>query len=364
MAALVFVVGCGGSGARTRGGGPGGVGGGGQDGQPDLLPPDPNADYDHDGYSIAQGDCNDFQPLVNPGAVEVPGNGVDDNCNGVIDETAAPCTGLVGKLDGTSFAGAMEQCDSRFVTNAGFKGPSAVPARNIVSKFGIIKPQAGDSMVLLSTGKAVDKTGPGYVQPQIGTDLGSANTAPNPEPNLKAAPMCGSAQPAEVNDYTEWVVHMHAPTNAYSFSFQFQFFSAEYPEFVCTEFNDEFLVEMESKNEFQTPMNISFDMQKNPITVNNGFFTVCQNSTAKPQTQHCTKPVTDIMGTGYEDSNGSEPIGGSTGWLTTTAPVTPGEDIILHFIIFDEGDHIYDSAVLIDNFQWSVNAVEGPTTIQ
>ena len=331
--------------------------------QPDLLPPDPLADYDQDGYSIAQGDCNDWSPLVNPGAVEVTGNGVDDNCDGQIDEVAPPCTNLIGKLDGTSLAGAMEQCDSRFVTSSSFKGPSAAQARNIVGSFGVVKPQSGDSMVLISTGKAVDKKGAGYVQPQIGTDLGSSNTFANPEPNLPAAPMCGTAQPAKVNDYTEWVVHLKAPTNAYSFSFQFQFFSAEYPEFVCTMFNDEFLVEMESKNEFATPKNISFDAAKNPITVNNGFFSVCTNSTT-PQTKHCKKPVSEIAGTGYEDSNGSEPIGGSTGWLTTTAPVTPGEDITLHFIIFDEGDHIYDSAVLIDNFQWSVNAVEGPTTIQ
>ena len=114
----------------------------------------------------------------------------------------------------------------------------------------------------------------------------------------------------------------------------------------------------ESTNEFPTPTNISFDTQKNPITVNNGFFTVCteRRDQAADEALHARRS-TDIAGTGYEDVGSGIPIpagmpGGSTGWLTTTAPVTPGEDVTLHFIIFDEGDRILDSAVLIDNFQW------------
>jgi hypothetical protein len=217
--------------------------------------------------------------------------------------------------------------------------------------------------VLLSTGKALDKQGSGFVSPQVGTNLNPANSYANPDPSLPAKAGCGMGQPATVNDYSEWVLHLRAPTNANSFSFKFHFFSAEYPEFVCTMFNDEFLVMMESDNEFQTAQNISFDDGKNPITVNNGFFTICANSSSA-QTKHCKKPVSEIMGTGYEDSTGTEPMGGSTGWLTTSAPVTPGEEITLRFIIFDEGDHIYDSAVLIDDFQWSIDAIDAPTTIQ
>ena len=104
------------------------------------------------------------------------------------------------------------------------------------------------------------------------------------------------------------------------------------------------------------------------MTINNGFFDVCDsysgpNADNHMVTNNCTKPVTEMMGTGYE-TGGSTPLGGGTGWLTTTAPITPGEDVTLHFIIFDEGDGILDSAALIDNFQWLTNSVDSPTTIQ
>ena len=41
------------------------------------------------GYSAVGGDCNDNDPAISPAAVEVCGNGIDDNCNGQIDES--PC---------------------------------------------------------------------------------------------------------------------------------------------------------------------------------------------------------------------------------------------------------------------------------
>lgn len=49
------------------------------------LPSD--ADVDGDGFSIDDGDCNDADPAVNPWAIDVLADGVDNDCDGLDDGT-------------------------------------------------------------------------------------------------------------------------------------------------------------------------------------------------------------------------------------------------------------------------------------
>ena len=144
---------------------------------------------------------------------------------------------------------------------------------------------------------------------------------------------------------------LDVPANANSFSFDFNFMSVEFPEFVCTSFDDTFLAMLESQ---EYTGNVSFDSQGNRVSINVGFFDKC-----KPNLDPGCTGDAELHGTGYEGSQG-----GGTGWLTTTAPVTPGEKMKLTFIIFDEGDHILDSSVLIDNFRWHIEQVDGPITVE
>ncbi len=45
------------------------------------------ADLDGDGWSVGEGDCDDLDPAVNPGAEERR-NGIDDDCDGVVDHAS------------------------------------------------------------------------------------------------------------------------------------------------------------------------------------------------------------------------------------------------------------------------------------
>ena len=54
-------------------------------------------DADGDLYSPEDGDCNDDDPTIFPGAVEIPGDGIDQNCDGA--ESSGIGTGpLVGGI--------------------------------------------------------------------------------------------------------------------------------------------------------------------------------------------------------------------------------------------------------------------------
>jgi Ca-activated chloride channel homolog len=136
-----------------------------------------------------------------------------------------------------------------------------------------------------------------------------------------------------VYDLHKISLRLKAPAGSESFSFDLNYFSAEYPDFVNQNFNDSFYAILQAQSTNQgIATNISFDPDQNPLEVDNNYF------------QRRFHPIPN-NGTGFDNN-------GSTGWLRTSWPIKGGEEFTLTFTIHDEGDAIYDSLVLLDNFKW------------
>ena len=70
----------------------------------------------------------------------------------------------------------------------------------------------------------------------------------------------------------------------------------------------------------------------------------CTTAVGEPACPDGTAGLTGFMG--------SVADGGGTAWLRSQAPVVPGEVFDLELHIWDTSDHVLDSTVLLDNFQW------------
>jgi len=336
------------------------------------------------------------------------GNMVDDDCDGMVDNSiAAACdTGLVSNsADANDFAKAMELCQTATMTDkkwgvisARFTLPSGTGTANATQRsirgtFGSTTVQAGQSMVVLSSGHAAatGQTNPAFAAFETGTTIGTTSAMPADwiaanGGNLPNAPGCPDPiGGTTAHDPIMLELKIRTPSNAKSFKLSTNFMSAEFPEWVCTEFNDFFVVLLDSTWAGQpanpADKNLAFytssAMQKYPVGVNlangnTGLFTVCKNGTigcdgAAPSTISTCISNAELAGTGFDGTasvcDANDQAGGGTGWLITSGNVNGGEIITLRIAIWDTSDGIYDSVSLIDKFEWSVDASTPGTVI-
>lgn len=340
-----------------------------------------STDHDGDGFSYTDGDCNDCDPNTNPGAFDVPGDGIDEDCDGKVDDEPTGCDtqAVLDSTDPFNAALAIDLCrkttetatgaqrtwgvvDATFIAPDGSDtcGGSCTSNANYalghgnLTKLGVNVPQNGGThMLALSSGTGRDPTDTGY-QDVSGFDKGYTTGAAPGYP--AAAPACPGVITGQPHDGAALRLVIRVPTNAQSFTFNENFFSYEFPDYICSEYNDTFVVEMApAPKGASNGGNIAFDTAGNPISVNNALLQVCDPQTAGGKQFTCPLGSSTLSGTGFGKDTASSDHA-ATGWLQTQVSIDPslkGQDITIVFAAWDSGDGILDSTALVDNFQWS-----------
>ena len=114
----------------------------------------------------------------------------------------------------------------------------------------------------------------------------------------------------------------------------FRFMSEEFPEYVNSRFNDAFIAEVDSStwmtsgSTIVAPRNFAFDPSGRVVSINS--------------TGATAMTAAEAVGTIYD---------GATPLLRAATPISPGLHSI-YLSIFDQGDRVLDSTVLIDNLRF------------
>jgi hypothetical protein len=362
-----------------------------------------SVDDDGDGYTELEGDCNDCDPKVNPGAAEIFAEAdpndpnapipppADDDCDGLIDAEdpdLQPCDGALA-LDSTDPLDAVKaigMCDvgpngaPKFLKKATWvladgtpPGPDVDMAKyhlghGLVNHFGMNDvPREGARMLALSSGTARNKEEAGFVSRNF--DKGYSSPPPLGFTGESSACPGAAVSTTSVQDDAGLEVEIQAPTNAHGIDFHFSFRTYDFPQFVCTGFDDFFWVGFVQGN---VNKNLALGPQGDAVSVNAGLFTQCECPPAGPGM--CALPgqamnafdcqgTALLAGTDFDGATNPMPTysgwsNAGTGWLRTSAPVTPNEIIKLRFTVFDGGvvqglgDHNLDSTVTVDHFRW------------
>ena len=164
---------------------------------------------------------------------------------------------------------------------------------------------------------------------------GDSSLADQPNDSESSGASVGYNSPSrgDANDPTTLGVSFNVPSNSNCLNFDYKFFSEEFPEFVGSAFNDRFIAELDATNwvaagESSTSP-LDFAAKGTQVSINSIGPTAVSAANA--------------AGTTYD---------AATATITTKTPVTPGAHT-LYLSIFDASDHVYDSAVFLDNLRFT-----------
>ena len=217
---------------------------------------------------------------------------------------------------------------------------------SILDAFGTggVVPRAGGAMVALSSGTARDATQPGFVPTQPGNAYTHPSTGPtqfmsahgNLFPGLGDCPDGANS----TNDSVGLRLEFTVPAGADRLVFDWRYFTADYPEWVCSAFEDYALAIVVTGTSPSLPVdrNVMLDSAGRPISTDSVDIDYCTG---------CSAGTAELLNTGYPANEA-----GATGWRTASIPVVPEETLVVHLLVFDVSDNSFDNLVLFDNLRW------------
>jgi len=244
----------------------------------------------------------------------------------------APAQAAITPTSSAAALGAALQGPGANLTGSSFTTVSAAGANGVADSALSSFPTNGPSFAILTSGSAESADDANTNDPDGG---GGADD--------KTTDNGGGAVRGDTDrDVSILKLDLDVPATANCLSFDFQFYSEEYFDFVGTEFNDAFIAELDSStwttsgSNIGAPDNFAFDGAHNVVSVN--------------ATGIGTATARNAAGTTYD---------AATELLSAAHQVTPGSHS-LYLSIFDQGDNILDSAAFVDNLR--VGFVPDPAT--
>lgn len=208
-----------------------------------------------------------------------------------------------------------------------------------------LAPQSGGSYGILATG-ALDPSG-GHQDDLFGGDS---------FPDIYDPALPG------MHDSIEFEIKMIAPPGTVGFSIDTLFLSKEFKP--TSFYNDKFYILLNAS--FSTG-GMTQIINHTPCIDPENHYEVekdgdlwCHVSPHTAFQEVCPAVDTDVSGTGFSCADTAS----STGWMRTSWPVFGGEVFTLSFHLHDRTDGAYDSAAILDNFQWVTEGAASAGTVQ
>jgi hypothetical protein len=342
-------------------------------------------DQDRDGFRRPN-DCDDFQNRVNPGAFDIPGNGVDDDCDGTIDNgdgVACDDANDVIPMDTTdpvAMLRAMGLCKTTLLDGAperpwgvgaaqlwglsnSWGGKRSHLQHGVHSEFGkLFQPLQGRSMLVLSNLRARTGAQPGGSNGYPDLEPSSGEPMPNGFPENDA--VCLAADDYDVGNGVAWNpisirAKLRVPTNAAKLRWSVRaVVVSPLIQSVCRGYNSFFGVLVGGTSIAQpTTLNVGTLPDGQLFSLDHLPFTFCDPTsfTLPGRTYEYTCPD------GPVDSSSRGWTAAATRWIEQEADVVPGQALLFTPILWGEGDlGGAPLAVMIDDAHWVATEDSAP----